>query len=58
MVHAKESESEFEWMGETGEIPLTKPNRQGKSKNAPGVHETTKRGALDAFRGKPDSKGT
>ena len=21
MVHAKESESEFEWMGETGEIP-------------------------------------
>lgn len=36
----------------------TKPNRKEKPKNPPGIHESAKRGAMGAFRGKHNSKGT
>ena len=57
VAEEEESEAEFEWTDEFGEIFLMKPKRKGKPKNAPGNHETAKRGAIDAFRSKPNSKG-
>ena len=58
-----ELESEEDWDDsmavtmEDGSVFLMKPKKATKSRNAPGIHEAAKRGAVNTFRNVPNQKG-
>ena len=62
-MHAEEYESEEDWQDslevtmEDGNVFLMKPKKPTKPRNAPGMHEAAKRGAVNAFRHIPNHKG-
>ena len=53
----EESEQEWEYTDEAGQVFLMKPKKKSKGKNAPGAAESARRGAVANFRQYPNAKG-